>query len=401
MTVSGQTTQFIYDGDGNLVKKIKPDGSSTTYGRGIYEVDKNAGGSVTRVLTYYPMGGAMRINSTLYYILKDHLGSASVVTDASGNAVGEQRYYPYGETRVTTGTIYTDQLFTGQREMAGLGIYHYGARFYSPKLGRFLNADTIVPNAANPQDFNRYSYVYNNPINYIDPSGHLPGYFDPIKSVSSVGGGGCGTRGQPSCGGGGTDTNDNGIPDMPDSTVEIPQPSGVCEYDNIIECTYSGGYWPSGDYTFSDEEWAMFEQAIYLDIARRANEGDGFWTNEFDPPGPPSVRTDRLFLPYHTASYYDRQGYDTIFWNGSETDPRYSGNICFESGACYDRTEVNYIAQGMWSAAASEGHVGAFFAANVWNLYKYEHLASLDEIYWSIHGVNAYVLNGPYDVMGK
>ena len=88
-----------------------------------------------------------------------------------------------GETRLSTGTIFTDKLFTGQREMAGLGIYHYGARFlrsapeaewrgYSPKLGRFLSADTIVPGAANPQAYNRYSYVLNNPLKYIDPSGH-------------------------------------------------------------------------------------------------------------------------------------------------------------------------------------------------------------------------------------
>jgi YD repeat-containing protein len=135
VTVSGQTTQFIYDGDGNLVKKINPNGSKTLYVGGIYEVDKGSGGSVTRTVTYYPVGGAMRINSTLYYLLKDHLGSASVVTDASGNILGEQRYYPFGETRLTTGTIYTDKLFTGQREMAGLGIYHYQARFYSAKLG--------------------------------------------------------------------------------------------------------------------------------------------------------------------------------------------------------------------------------------------------------------------------
>jgi len=44
-------------------------------------------------------------------------GSASVVTDSSGVVVGENRYYPYGETRLTTGTIYTDKLFTGQRDM--------------------------------------------------------------------------------------------------------------------------------------------------------------------------------------------------------------------------------------------------------------------------------------------
>jgi len=115
--VSGQTTQFIYDGDGNLVKKVKPDNSKTIYVLGIYEVDKTSGGSVTRTVTYYPAAGAMRINSTLYYVLKDHLGSASVVTNASGTILGEQRDYPFRQTRLTTGTIYTDKLFTGQREM--------------------------------------------------------------------------------------------------------------------------------------------------------------------------------------------------------------------------------------------------------------------------------------------
>ena len=85
------------------------------------------------------------------------------LTASTGAVVGRQKYYPYGETRWTTGTIYTDQLFTGQRQMAGLGIYDYGARFYSPKLGRFLSADTIVPNVHNPQDLNRFSYVQNNP----------------------------------------------------------------------------------------------------------------------------------------------------------------------------------------------------------------------------------------------
>ena len=71
----------------------------------------------------------MRINSTLYYTLKDHWGSASVVTDASGTIVGEDRFYPFGESRLTTGSMITDKLFTGQQEITGLGIYNYGARF--------------------------------------------------------------------------------------------------------------------------------------------------------------------------------------------------------------------------------------------------------------------------------
>ncbi len=156
------------------MKKIKTDGSKTLYVGGIYEVNKNSGGAVTGTVTYYPAAGAMRINSTLYFVLKDHLGSASVVTDSTGATVGEDRFYPFGETRFTTGSMFTDKLFTSQREITGLGIYHYGARFYSPKLGRFLSADSIVPGYANPQNLNRYSYVLNNPLGYIDPSGHNP-----------------------------------------------------------------------------------------------------------------------------------------------------------------------------------------------------------------------------------
>jgi RHS repeat-associated protein len=68
--------------------------------------------------------------------------------------------------------MFTDRLFTGQREVAGLGIYHYGARFYSPKLGRFLSADPMGQSIANPQGFNRYSYALNNPVRYTDPTGY-------------------------------------------------------------------------------------------------------------------------------------------------------------------------------------------------------------------------------------
>ena len=116
----------------------------------------------------------MRDGSTLYYVLKDHLGSASVLTNASGGIVtgADTRYYPFGEARFSTSSMITDKLFTGQRQIAELGIYHYGARFYSPKVGRFLSADTVTPDAANPQSLNLYSYVLNNPLRYTDPTGH-------------------------------------------------------------------------------------------------------------------------------------------------------------------------------------------------------------------------------------
>jgi len=55
-----------------------------------------------------------------------------------------------------------------------LGLYDYRARFYDPVLGRFIQPDPIVPEPGNPQALNRYAYVYNNPLRYTDPSGHVP-----------------------------------------------------------------------------------------------------------------------------------------------------------------------------------------------------------------------------------
>jgi RHS repeat-associated protein len=86
--------------------------------------------------------------------------------------VGELRYYAYGETRYTSGSTPTSYRFTGQREDATIGLYFYNARYYDASLGRFVQADSIVPNPGNPQSLNRYSYVVGNPLKYTDPSGH-------------------------------------------------------------------------------------------------------------------------------------------------------------------------------------------------------------------------------------
>jgi hypothetical protein len=53
-----------------------------------------------------------------------------------------------------------------------LALHDYRARYYDPALGRFVQADTVVPEPGNPQALNRYAYVYNNPLKYTDPSGH-------------------------------------------------------------------------------------------------------------------------------------------------------------------------------------------------------------------------------------
>jgi RHS repeat-associated protein len=60
----------------------------------------------------------------------------------------------YGDCRNSTGDLGTDKLFTGQR-LDDTGLYYYGARYYDAGIGRFISADTIVQNPANPQFFNR------------------------------------------------------------------------------------------------------------------------------------------------------------------------------------------------------------------------------------------------------
>jgi RHS repeat-associated protein len=94
----------------------------------------------------------------------------------NGNQDESSAYYPFGGTRSDNSSVYLNYKYTGQEQDQETGLYNYGARLYDPDLGRFLAPDSIVPDPANPQSLNRYSYVLNNPLNYTDPSGH--GFFD-------------------------------------------------------------------------------------------------------------------------------------------------------------------------------------------------------------------------------
>jgi len=84
------------------------------------------------------------------YIHSDHLGSVSLTTDASAAVVAETRYLPYGQERWQSGGAVTDFGFTGQRSERGFGLLDYRARYYSPRLGRFVSADSLVPQPGNP-----------------------------------------------------------------------------------------------------------------------------------------------------------------------------------------------------------------------------------------------------------
>ena len=114
----------------------------------------------------------MRDGGTLSFLLGDHLGSQAITADGNGAKTAELLYKAWGENRYTNGATPTSYHFTGQREESTIGLYYYGARWYDASLGRFAQADTIVPQAGNPQNFNRYSYTLNNPVRYNDPTGH-------------------------------------------------------------------------------------------------------------------------------------------------------------------------------------------------------------------------------------
>lgn len=111
-------------------------------------------------------------STSLNYYHTDHLGSSSVITDSGGTKVQSITYYPYGKIRVNTGSIDIHHKYTSQELDDSTGLYFYNARYYDPVLGRFVQPDTIVPQPHNPQALKRYSYVLNNPLNLIDPSGH-------------------------------------------------------------------------------------------------------------------------------------------------------------------------------------------------------------------------------------
>lgn len=162
---------FVYDGDGNRVKGTVG-ATTTSYVGNYFEWT----GSTSTMVKYYYHGAkrvAMRVGaSTWYFLLTDHLSSTAITATSAGSKSAELRYKAWGENRYSSGTTPTTYRFTGQREESTIGLYFYNARWYDAALGRFVQADTIVPEPGNPQSLNRYSYTLNNPVRYTDPSGH-------------------------------------------------------------------------------------------------------------------------------------------------------------------------------------------------------------------------------------
>ncbi len=127
-------------------------------------------------------------NNGLFHLHTDHQGSIVAVSDEDGNPVGDiSQFYPYGSPRSGNPSEITDRGYTGHQHNDDLGLIYMNSRYYAPGIGRFISPDTLVPDLTDPQAWNRYSYVRNNPINLIDPSGHCWGPASFIRGWTALG----------------------------------------------------------------------------------------------------------------------------------------------------------------------------------------------------------------------
>ena len=130
-------------------------------------------------------------NGNLQYYHTDHLGGVHLKTDDIGQVSDTVEYKPFGEFARHDGAIggQEGRFYTDQYRDEESGLYYYNARYYNPKVGRFISSDWIVPDPEFSQAFNRYAYVYNNPVNFIDPTGNqseLPDGVEPANDKNLI-----------------------------------------------------------------------------------------------------------------------------------------------------------------------------------------------------------------------
>ena len=147
--------------------------------------DHGAGGATFKTLTYLvgPYGVFAVVEKqnneeSIHYILKDHLGSWTTITDSEGNVEQELSFDAWGNLRnpdawtgAPTETPLFDRGYTGHEHLYDFGLINMNGRMYDPLMSSFLSVDRYVQSPENSQNFNRYAYCLNNPLKYTDPSG--------------------------------------------------------------------------------------------------------------------------------------------------------------------------------------------------------------------------------------
>lgn len=119
------------------------------------------------------------------YIHIDHLGSVSAITNEYGQKIAGFTYTAFGvrKAQKESASIFIKG-FTGHDQLDEFELIDCNGRYYMPSIGRFLSADPFVSSITDLQGLNRYSYVGNNPINTVDPSGYWG--WNPVKALGSA-----------------------------------------------------------------------------------------------------------------------------------------------------------------------------------------------------------------------
>jgi RHS repeat-associated protein len=114
-------------------------------------------------------------NTQFRYLHHDALGSVDTITDSNGEIVQRSQFEAFGKRTTSGGSggAWTKRGFTGHEHLDNLGLIQMNARLYDPEIGRFLSPDIFIQAPTLSQNYNRYTYVLNNPLKYTDPSGHI------------------------------------------------------------------------------------------------------------------------------------------------------------------------------------------------------------------------------------
>lgn len=177
---NGQTTRFWYGPDGQRYKR--QDGSTVTlYIDGVEILIQNGVKTAKRyvagVALQTVVGGAVQATKFLFH---DQLGSLVRIANADGSLAEGLDYTAFGDRRAygnpsgTSGaSANTNHGFTGHEYVDGTQVIHMNGRIYDQELGRFLQPDPVIQDPLSAQSWNAYTYVFNNPLAYTDPTGNI------------------------------------------------------------------------------------------------------------------------------------------------------------------------------------------------------------------------------------
>jgi RHS repeat-associated protein len=173
------TTNYLNDPISGAIAEKVVSGSTNTWNDYLMVDGKLVGERICSS----PAPSCPAASATWQYFVPDHLGSVSVVTDGttkqvtareSFDAWGKQRHSDWSDDATCSSglTSPTTRGFTSQEDIAALCLVNLNARLYDPSIGRFLSADSVIPDPYDGQSYNRYTYVDNRPLSLTDPTGH-------------------------------------------------------------------------------------------------------------------------------------------------------------------------------------------------------------------------------------